>query len=658
MKRVCLCLPLKNLDYCKAVVKVYKLYYVELRLDLSELTNSELEELILLCKEFDIQLIATFHLNLKVATDEDIIKAHLQLRKALELGCDIVDIDINTPEKSRTLLANFAKERGCKVIFSYHNFEFCDSDEVLKFYVQRGIDLGGDYIKIATVAHSNNEKNRVMRLYKEFTPSKLLVFCMGEKWRRTRFTAVKKGSPFQYIALNPLTNCAPGQNTLFDFERVSFPDFGCIKFPESKSIFQRSVIAAALSSGTSYFHYTNGEYQELCDDSLMSLAIAKSYGACINNYENKIFCIDATGITPGEKISSRRRVINVGESGLLARISLILTSFISSNYTIRGKGTLLKRDLSAVAREVEQMGLKIELTDGKFLPANVNGKIVGGNYSVSGKESSQLISALLFALPLCTEGSVLAVQDVKSFPYIALTCDILKKFDIKINILHCDLNNGSIIFQIPGNQSYKSTTLNVEADWSSVALTLVAGTIIGQTISFGVTPKSIQADSDILEVLKRCHASVVIEEVPGQNLAVICASRGVMLPFEYDISSCPDLFPALFLLALRCSGVSVIKGIDRLNNKESNRAETFMEEFSKLGNVFFYQQDNNLFIEGGYLKTLQGGVEVDSHNDHRLAMALMIASYMCDETVVITNYDCVNKSFPAFFKYFGNIRYE
>ena len=95
MKRVCLCLPLKNLDYCKAVVKVYKLYYVELRLDLSELTNSELEELILLCKEFDIQLIATFHLDLKVATDEDIIKAHLQLRKALELGCDIVDIDIN-----------------------------------------------------------------------------------------------------------------------------------------------------------------------------------------------------------------------------------------------------------------------------------------------------------------------------------------------------------------------------------------------------------------------------------------------------------------------------------------------------------------------------------------------------------------------------------
>ena len=652
MRRVCLCLPLKNLDYCKAVVSVYKLYYVELRLDLCELTNSELEELILLCKEFDIQLIATYHLDLKEATNEDIIKAHLQLRNALELGCDIVDIDINSQAKSRELLSGFAKEMGRKIIYSFHNYDSCNTLDELRSIAQRCFDLGGDYAKIAVTAKSMAEKNRVMGLYKEFDPSKLLVFCMGEKWRKTRDIAIQKGSPFQYVALNSLTNCAPGQNTIFDFEKSSFEDFGYINFPESKSIFQRSVIGAALSSERSILRYLTNEEHHLCDDSKSSIALAKQFGANVYNHINKLFAIQSNGITPGAKISSRRRVINVGESGLLARVALILTSFISSNYTIKGKGTLLKRDLSAVARDVEQMGLKIELTDGFHLPANVTGKLVGGNYSVSGKESSQLITALLFALPLCTESSVLAVQDVKSFPYIALTCDILKKFDIKINILHCDLTNGSIIFQIPGNQTYKRANIDIEVDWSSVALVLVAGATLGFTIACGVTPKSIQADSDILEVLKKCQAPIYINDIPNYNLAVISATRGVMLPFEYDLSSCPDLFPALFILALRCNGVSVIKGIDRLCNKESNRAETFLKEFSKLGDIQYFIEDNKLFIDGYYLKSLQGGVLVDSHGDHRLAMALAIASHMCVEPIHIENYECVSKSFPDFYKYF------
>jgi 3-phosphoshikimate 1-carboxyvinyltransferase len=130
--------------------------------------------------------------------------------------------------------------------------------------------------------------------------------------------------------------------------------------------------------------------------------------------------------------------------------------------------------------------------------------------------------------------------------------------------------------------------------------------------------------------------------------------RGFLKPFTFDATDCPDLFPPLVTLACGCEGTSLIKGVERLIFKESNRAMALEKEFSFLG-ADIKIENNCMMITGGKLK----GGEVDSHGDHRLAMALAISSIITEGNVIMSNSDCVSKSYPNFFEDFislgGNV---
>ena len=118
-------------------------------------------------------------------------------------------------------------------------------------------------------------------------------------------------------------------------------------------------------------------------------------------------------------------------------------------------------------------------------------------------------------------------------------------------------------------------------------------------------------------------------------------------PFNADASDSPDLFPSLVLLALSCNGVSRIGGVNRLYNKESNRAESLYWEFTKLGAEMWFE-DDYMCVKGGELK----GGRCSSHNDHRIAMALICASLKSKGKINIDNIECINKSFPGFINLF------
>ena len=116
-------------------------------------------------------------------------------------------------------------------------------------------------------------------------------------------------------------------------------------------------------------------------------------------------------------------------------------------------------------------------------------------------------------------------------------------------------------------------------------------------------------------------------------------------PFHFDATHCPDLFPPLAVLAACCEGTSVITGTERLTFKESNRAQTLKEEFGKLG-IGITLANNQMYITGG--KVIGG--KVNSHNDHRIAMALAILSLVSQSPIEIENAQAVNKSYPGFYK--------
>jgi 3-phosphoshikimate 1-carboxyvinyltransferase len=149
---------------------------------------------------------------------------------------------------------------------------------------------------------------------------------------------------------------------------------------------------------------------------------------------------------------------------------------------------------------------------------------------------------------------------------------------------------------------------------------------------------SFQADKKILDVLRLCGAKVT------EHKDAVKVERSPLHPFEFDANDCPDLFPPLVVLALNCNGTSVIKGAERLKHKESDRAQSLLEGFTRLGGKIDIKGDT-MSIVGG---SIRGG-DFDPRNDHRLAMAGAIAGLNSELGVTIKDEHCVNKSYPNFF---------
>jgi 3-phosphoshikimate 1-carboxyvinyltransferase len=154
----------------------------------------------------------------------------------------------------------------------------------------------------------------------------------------------------------------------------------------------------------------------------------------------------------------------------------------------------------------------------------------------------------------------------------------------------------------------------------------------------GLRRDSMQSDIAVIKALKLAGAHMIIDEDQ------IEISKSDLRSFEFDATESPDLFPPLVALASYCSGTSSIKGVARLIYKESDRASTLKEEFGKM-NVNIDIRDDVMHVTGGRPQ----GARVESHDDHRIAMAEAVAAIGATGNVSIRDSQCVAKSYPCFF---------
>jgi len=236
------------------------------------------------------------------------------------------------------------------------------------------------------------------------------------------------------------------------------------------------------------------------------------------------------------------------------------------------------------------------------------------------------------ALPLATKNSEIKVRNLKSKPYIDMTIQILKYFGITVE------NKGYDLFYIPGNQKYIPSRYTVEGDWSAGAFLLVAAAINGHLIVKGLNRDSLQSDKSVINALEKAGARMTFSD---DKLEI---SKTDLKAFDFDATESPDLFPPLVALAAYCKGNSSVKGVSRLIFKESDRAKTLQEEFAKL-KVKIDIHDDTMYITGNQP---QAG-RVESHDDHRIAMALAVAALGATGRVYIRDSQCVAKSYPGFF---------
>ena len=373
---------------------------------------------------------------------------------------------------------------------------------------------------------------------------------------------------------------------------------------------------------------------DFCNDTLSALNCIKMLGAKAERTDEHTIVVEG-GLKP------QGNLLSVGESGLSARLFTPIASLCSEPIVISGEGTLLYRPMDMMIQPLRALGVDVRDGGGR-LPIEVCGPMRGGEIAVDGSVSSQFITGLLLALPLAEQDTVINVSKAVSKPYLDMTIDIASHFGVAIE--HNDYEQ----FYIAGSQCYTPTTYSIEGDWSAAAMLLVAGAVAGEVTVGNISMLSKQADVAICRALVAAGAELTSEH------DTITAAHRPLHGFEFDATDCPDLFPALATLAAAAEGESRIKGTHRLEHKESNRAEAIRTEFGRLGIEVDLSEDDIMIIRGG---AIRGGVEVDSHGDHRMAMTLAVAGLISERGVTITGAECVAKSYPEFFETIEGLLY-
>lgn len=651
---ICVSLANKDIDSIFQILERPDVQMAEVRLDSCPLTMEEVEDLF---SSIDKPLIATYRL----ADASQVAEAEAKLLTAIQAGAAFLDLDIDAPAMMCKRLRREAREAGTLLIRSFHDAEGTDSTRSLSAVAEKCIHLGADIVKIATTAASEADVDKVLRLYDLFPPENLVAFCMGDAGSRSRVECLAKGAPFSYAALSPEEATAPGQMSLADMRKAVYAglpgldvignepvEVGC-----SKSCAQRAIILAALADGTSHI----SGYSP-CRDNESAIEAAKALGA-------KVSCRgDVLSITGTAGRVSALKELHAGESGFLTRMMIpVLAATGSTPVRITGEKTLLARPLPGAAAMLENFGISL---DGEKVPLTVSGSFDFGNHDtieIDGSGGSQLVSGLLAALPLCKHNCTIRLNKPKSIPYIFMTLDLMRQFGVNVvsemegpeefvesqDWSLCD----AITFEVKGGCSYKAADVNLEADWSAAANFMVAGAIFGKADIKGLDTKSLQADLSVLDILPLAGAAVSQEEESG----IVHVVRGPLRGFEVDASNCPDLVPVMSVLAAFCQGESTITGVARLATKESNRPGVIVEMLKAMG-VYARLSGDKLHIDGRTLESrlltgrlLKGG-NYPTYGDHRIAMALAVASLGSDSQIVMDDVTCMDKSFPAFMQTF------
>ncbi|MTI47370.1 MAG: 3-phosphoshikimate 1-carboxyvinyltransferase [Firmicutes bacterium] len=416
---------------------------------------------------------------------------------------------------------------------------------------------------------------------------------------------------------------------------------GEIKAPPSKSITHRAIICGGIADGVS-----NIDNVVFSEDIIATLNGMKSFGANdITKAYTHTNIRDNLTIKGNGKLEVIENTINCSESGSTLRFLIPLGALCDKEITYTGRGKLIERPLEQYYKIFNEQNIEYSNQNNK-LPLIVKGRLNPGDFKLKGDISSQFITGLMLALPLLEGDSrILLTTELESKGYVDLTMDILKRFSIEIE------NNDYNEFYIKGNQKYQSNSIRVEGDFSQAAFWLVAG-LLGKNIKCrDIHKDSLQGDKAILNIIKSMKGNINIKNDYIQTKESLTKGATV------DASQCPDLVPVVAALGAVSRGTTTIINAERLRIKESDRLKAIATELNKLG-ADIKETKDGLRIEG---KDRLNGGEVDSWNDHRIAMALGIISIKCSKEVIINNSDVVKKSYPHFWDDFqklkGNIKY-
>jgi len=400
---------------------------------------------------------------------------------------------------------------------------------------------------------------------------------------------------------------------------------GKVDAPSSKSQTHRAFICSLMCDGTS-----NIRRPLICDDTTATIEACKQFGAEI----------EITGkhaaVSSHSSLEAPSGAIDCGESASTLRMMMAPSALFRGNTTFTGKEGLLRRPIKELVNAMEGLGVR-SIYKGRegFPPVEViGGGIKGGKISIRGDISSQYISSLLLALPGALRESTIEVRErFESMPYVQMTLDVMEEFGITVEAAG-DLRH----LRVPNDQGYRPSKVGIEGDFSSAAFLMAAGCLGGEVSVGNLDHGSKQGDKAIVGILQAMGANMEI----GDDHVV--ASKSELRAIDLNCSQIPDLVPIIAVLCSQARGISILRNLGRLKIKESDRVSAISTELIKMG-ADIEVSDDTMRIRG---KRPLEGTALHSHNDHRIAMSLIVASLSATGYSTMSGTKCISKSYPSF----------
>ncbi|MBS1111932.1 MAG: 3-phosphoshikimate 1-carboxyvinyltransferase [Nitrospirae bacterium] len=407
---------------------------------------------------------------------------------------------------------------------------------------------------------------------------------------------------------------------------------GEIAPPSDKSISHRAIILAALANGRSIIrNFLQAE------DPLRTLQAFRQMGVEIEEKtpEREII-IHGKGL---DGLKEPADIIDCGNSGTTMRLLSGVLAGQSFTSTLTGDKYLLRRPMQRIIKPLAEMGALITSENSGYPPLKIKG---GGlkpiNY-ISPVASAQVKSAILFAGLYC-EGLTTVTEPEKSRDHT----------ERMLGAAGVDIKVGGLKVGVKGRAALKPMEITVPGDFSSAAFFMVAGSIIpGSEIlikNTGINPTR----TGLMDILKMMGADIRfhnMREVSGEPVADISVNYAALGGIEVGgemVLRAIDEFPILCVAAAKAKGTTRITGAGELRVKESDRIASMAAELRKMG-VSIEELEDGLIIEGR--ERLNAAV-IQSHGDHRIAMAMLIAGLTAEGETRVEDIDCVNTSFPGF----------
>ncbi|SCY11681.1 3-phosphoshikimate 1-carboxyvinyltransferase [Alkaliphilus peptidifermentans] len=405
---------------------------------------------------------------------------------------------------------------------------------------------------------------------------------------------------------------------------------GIIAVPGDKSISHRSIMLASISKGETVIeNFLRGE------DCLSTIDCCRGLGIRIEE-EGKKIIVYGNGLSG---LKEPEDVLNVGNSGTTIRLLSGILAGQEFLTIITGDSSIRRRPMARIATPLREMGAIIEGRDnGRLAPLSIKGgglKAIDYTLPVS---SAQVKSAIMLA-GLFANGNTKVTETTQSRDH---TERMLKAFGGNVK-----KEDNTIIIS---KSDLYGQTVEVPGDISSAAFFMVAAAAMpGSNLTIqkvGLNPTR----TGIIDVLKKMGADIEMEnsfvsggEEIGDIIIRGCKLVGTCIEKEI-IPRLIDEIPVIAVAAALAEGKTTITGAEELKFKESNRITAMVTEMKKLG-INITELTDGMEIEG---PNIIGGGNVESYGDHRIAMAMAICGLFANDTVKISNSECISISFPQF----------